>query len=245
MHVQGHEGSGGAGEKKTTFHSEFTTGTSVRARPTLANSTLARSNNCNYDYNYNHNLNKNIIYNKNYIMLIIGGNPKGGRKMRARRVGARRMGARRVGGQNFVLFFPLPPQCSFLLPSLWGRRGFTRQPENSKRAHFRVLAFKNTTKIQREDPQEREEGMKIVAGEGKKERNFVRSGGGRSGGGRPGGGRSGRGRSGGGRSGPHPDGPQPQKRNNYNYNHNTKNCNINYNYETGQSRIGQSGTGQK
>ena len=38
-----------------------------------------------------------------------------------------------------------------------------------KRAHFRALAFKNTTKIPREDPQEREERKTIVAGEGKKE----------------------------------------------------------------------------
>ena len=39
-----------------------------------------------------------------------------------------------------------------------GHRGLTRQPENSKRP--------------REDPQEREERMKTVAGEGKKARNF-------------------------------------------------------------------------
>ena len=37
-----------------------------------------------------------------------------------------------------------------------------------KRAHFRAPTFKNTTKIQREDPQEREERKKIMAGEGKK-----------------------------------------------------------------------------
>ena len=41
-----------------------------------------------------------------------------------------------------------------------------------KRAHLRVPAFKNTTKIQREDTQEREERMKIVAGEGKKKERF-------------------------------------------------------------------------
>ncbi len=33
------------------------------------------------------------------------------------------------------------------------RRGFTRQPENSKRAHLRVPAFNHTTKIPREDTQ--------------------------------------------------------------------------------------------
>ena len=41
-----------------------------------------------------------------------------------------------------------------------------------KRAHFRARAFKNTTKIPREDPQEREERMKIVVGEGKKRANI-------------------------------------------------------------------------
>ena len=46
------------------------------------------------------------------------------------------------------------------------RWGFTRQPENSKRAHLRVPAFKNTTKIPREDPQRKR--MKMVAGNGKK-----------------------------------------------------------------------------
>ena len=40
-------------------------------------------------------------------------------------------------------------------PVWWGRRGFTRQPENSKCAHFRVPANKKTNKIQRKDPRER------------------------------------------------------------------------------------------
>ena len=62
------------------------------------------------------------------------------------------------------------------------RRGFTRQPENSKRAHFRVPAFKNT-KIQRKDPQEREERMKIVTGDGKKSAILGGPAEGRSGGG--------------------------------------------------------------
>ena len=44
---------------------------------------------------------------------------------------------------------------------------FTRQPENSKRAHSRVPAFKNTTKIPREDPQRERKTAKKVAG-GKK-----------------------------------------------------------------------------
>ena len=52
------------------------------------------------------------------------------------------------------------------------RRGFTPQPENSKRAHFRAPAFKNTTKIQREDPPEREEKNEFFGGRGKKRAKF-------------------------------------------------------------------------
>ena len=44
--------------------------------------------------------------------------------------------------------------------------------ENSKRAYFTALALQNTTRVPREDPQEREERKKIVVGEGKKARNF-------------------------------------------------------------------------
>ena len=48
------------------------------------------------------------------------------------------------------------------------RRGFTRQSE-SPNAHISgSRRFKNTTKISREDPHEREERMKMGAGEGKK-----------------------------------------------------------------------------
>ena len=52
---------------------------------------------------------------------------------------------------------------------VWGRRGFTRQPENSKRAHLRVPAF--TPPIPRNNLQEKER-MKIVAADGTKARNF-------------------------------------------------------------------------
>ena len=45
--------------------------------------------------------------------------------------------------------------------------GFHTTAREPKRAQFRVAAFKNTTTIPRKDPQEREEKMKIVAGEGK------------------------------------------------------------------------------
>ena len=63
----------------------------------------------------------------------------------------------------------------------WGRRGFTRQPESQNVHIFRVPAFKTPTKFNERTPRERR--MKIVAGGGKKERNFGRSGGGLSGGG--------------------------------------------------------------
>ena len=60
------------------------------------------------------------------------------------------------------------PKYEGELARLWGRRGLTRQPENSKRAHFRAPALQNTTKIPREDPQEGEERKANVAGEVKK-----------------------------------------------------------------------------
>ena len=46
--------------------------------------------------------------------------------------------------------------------------------ELPKRAHLRVPAFINTTKIQREDTQRGKKRMKFPAGDGKKERNFGR-----------------------------------------------------------------------
>ena len=48
----------------------------------------------------------------------------------------------------------------------------TRQPENSKRAYLSVPVFKNTTKIQREDPQRRKKRTNLLAGEGKKRAKF-------------------------------------------------------------------------
>ena len=48
------------------------------------------------------------------------------------------------------------------------RRGFTRQPENSKRAHFRAPALQTPPKFHEKTSQEREERKKNVAGEGKK-----------------------------------------------------------------------------
>ena len=51
-------------------------------------------------------------------------------------------------------------------------RGFTRQPENSKRAHFRAPALQNTTKIPREDPQRDTETAKRWREREEKARNF-------------------------------------------------------------------------
>ena len=62
--------------------------------------------------------------------------------------------------------------CEPRRPGLVGPLGFTRQPENSKREHLRVPAFKNTTKIQRKDPKREKEERKLWREEGKKARNF-------------------------------------------------------------------------
>ena len=70
------------------------------------------------------------------------------------------------GPPKISLFFVLSPA-----PGL-GRRGFTRQPENSKRAHLRVPAFRNTTKIQREDTQRGKKRTKFCGGRGKKRAKF-------------------------------------------------------------------------
>ena len=48
------------------------------------------------------------------------------------------------------------------------RRGFTRQPENSKRAHFRAPALQTPPKFHEKTAKRAKKGMKIVAGEGKK-----------------------------------------------------------------------------
>ena len=48
----------------------------------------------------------------------------------------------------------------------------TRQPENSKRAHFRVPAFKNTTKIPHKDPKREKEERKLWREEGEKSAKF-------------------------------------------------------------------------
>ena len=60
---------------------------------------------------------------------------------------------------NFLSFFSLLGG-PFMKPL-----GFTRQPKNSKRAHFRAPALQTPPKIHENDQQEREKRMKTVAGE--------------------------------------------------------------------------------
>ena len=74
--------------------------------------------------------------------------------------------------QNFALFF-FSPAGNFILSSLPG--GFTRQPENSKRAHFRAPAFKSTTKMPREDPPRERGKNEISGGREKKKREILGS----------------------------------------------------------------------
>ena len=59
-------------------------------------------------------------------------------------------------------------------PAAFGPPGFTRQPENSKRAHLRVPALQtNTTKIPRENSQRDRQRAKMGAGEGKNNAKFL------------------------------------------------------------------------
>ena len=60
-------------------------------------------------------------------------------------------------------------------PVWWGRRGFTRQPENSKRAHLRVLVFKTPPKFNEKTPREGRKERNFAAGQGKKRAKFGRS----------------------------------------------------------------------
>ena len=92
--------------------------------------------------------------------------------MEPRKVGASKGRAPQGGGPKNSRFFPLPPHFSFFLHSLEGLPaeppGFHTTVREPKRGHLRAPVFKNTTKIPREDLQEREERIKNVAGEGKK-----------------------------------------------------------------------------
>ena len=133
--------------------------------------------------------------------FVFGGGPEGWgpepRKSGARNVGGPKGGGPQGGGPKGGG----PKISRFFFVShrkiRSGRRGFTRQPENSKRAHLSVLVFKNTTKIQREDFPDREERMKFPAGERKKSCEIL---------GGPGEGRS-RGRAVQGKGGPKKGGP--------------------------------------
>ena len=70
--------------------------------------------------------------------------------------------------QNFAFFLPSPPQFSFFLLSLGGpRRGFTQQPKNSKRAHFRAPALQTPPKFHERTPRERRK-KENCGGRGKK-----------------------------------------------------------------------------
>ena len=93
-----------------------------------------------------------------------GGASKGG----APKGGAPKGGARRVDRPKFRSFFPSPATIFFLSS---GAAGVSRQPE-SPNVHISGPRPSNPTKIPRKDPQEREERMKIVAGEGKKRAKF-------------------------------------------------------------------------
>ena len=73
--------------------------------------------------------------------------------------------------------------CEFRRPRLVGPLGFHTTPREPRRAHFRVPAFKNTAKIQREDTQRDTERAKRWREREEKERNFGPSGGGGSSGG--------------------------------------------------------------
>ena len=54
---------------------------------------------------------------------------------------------------------------------LWGRLGFTRQPEKSKRAQLRAPALQTPPKFHEKTPRERKK-TKMGGGRGKKARNF-------------------------------------------------------------------------
>ena len=58
------------------------------------------------------------------------------------------------------------------LKQVWDRRGFTRQPENSKRAHLSVPALQSPPKIHQKTLGEKDKKNEIGAGEGKKSAKF-------------------------------------------------------------------------
>ena len=67
-----------------------------------------------------------------------------------------------------------PPSagCCVKPQRLWGRRGFTRQPKNSKRAHLSAPALQ-TPKFYEKTPQRGKKRTNFAVGEGKKKREFL------------------------------------------------------------------------
>ena len=78
------------------------------------------------------------------------------------------------GRSNVRVWSSLVVVCEPRRPGLVGPPGFHTTSREPKRAHLRVPAFKNTTKIQREDTQRGKKRTNFAAGEGKM-RNFGRS----------------------------------------------------------------------
>ena len=74
-----------------------------------------------------------------------------------------------AGPPKISLFFSLSRHRFALSVSLWVS---SRQPENSKRAHFRAPVLQNTTKIPREDPQRDTKRVKWWREREEKGRNF-------------------------------------------------------------------------
>ena len=74
---------------------------------------------------------------------------------------------------NFLSFFPLLGVFSWNFGGvLKARRGFTRQPENSTRAHFRVLARQKHHQNSTRKPPREGRKKENCGGRGKKKRNF-------------------------------------------------------------------------
>ena len=69
---------------------------------------------------------------------------------------------------KFHSFFSLWVVFSLNFGGVFGRRGFTQQPENSKRAHLCAPALQTPPKFTRRPPRDREERMEFPAGEKKK-----------------------------------------------------------------------------
>ena len=103
------------------------------ANSTLPSSTLARSHNYDLDYNYNYDYNK--------------------------KPPSHRTALRRTAQKFRFFFYRDPDMCTFGVivmscetPAARSRRGFTRQPENSKRAHLTAPALQTPPKFHERTP---------------------------------------------------------------------------------------------